>query len=132
MTAESELRIFQVEIIHDPIPGDLGQNACGRDTKAQSVASHECGLLDGETLCGKSIDQGMGGRMPFLLKTLKGTPHRQMGGPENVQLPDFIGACLGYAKENLPVPGQGIEEFKPFLMGEFFGIVQTIQKELLG
>lgn len=94
MAGKPILGKFTVEFVHDPIAGDLGQNAGGGNAEAQTIPAHEGSLFHGESLHGESVDQGVSRRMSVFLQSIQGTPHRQMGGSEDIELSDFFCASL--------------------------------------
>ena len=68
MTRKAVLRELPVEFIHDSVAGDLGQNAGGGNTKAQTIPTHQSHLLNGQPLGRQSINEGMGWRMSDFLQ----------------------------------------------------------------
>jgi len=69
MTRKTILRKLSVELIHDPIPGDLCQDAgCGY-AQADPITSNKGGMLDRKPLHGKAIHQGMKALMSIFMKT---------------------------------------------------------------
>jgi len=90
MTGKSILGKLPVQPIHDPITGHLGENACRRNTQTQTIPADKCGLLNGKSLNRKPINQGMSRRMSVFLQLIQGASHCQVGGPEDVELSDFL------------------------------------------
>lgn len=131
MTGESVQRIFPVDVIHDPVTRDLCQDACGGDAETDAVTPDEGRLNNGNPFGRKSVDKGMKRRMATIFQSLQSPPHGQMGRPEDVQTADFLRACLGYEIENIRVRGEGVMEFHAPLMGEFLGIIQSLQAKPL-
>ena len=70
--------------------------------------------------------------MSFFPKPCQSPLHGKVGGAENVELPDFLGASLGDRVEDLRVPCQLFVKLLPLLVVEFLGIIQPFQLKPLG
>ena len=70
MTCKAVLREFLIEFIHDPVAGHLGQDAGGRDTEAEPIATDESRLLHRESFGRQSIHEDMGGRMSVFFQSI--------------------------------------------------------------
>ena len=90
MDGKTVLGKLPVEFLHDPVPGDLGQDAGSGDAETETIPPDERGLFHGEPLGRQAIHQGMGRRMSVFLQSIKGSPHGKMGRPQDVQMTDFF------------------------------------------
>ena len=132
MTGKAVLGELPIERVHDPVARHLGQNTGSRNAQADAITPDQGGLPDGESLGWKTVDQGVGRGMSFFPKPCQGALHGKVGGAENVELPDFLGASLGDREEDFRVPGQLLVKLLPLPVVELLGIIQSLELEPLG
>ena len=90
MLGESVLWIFPVEFVHDPVPGDLGQDTGGGDTEADPIPANKCRMLNRESLDRQSIHEGMVALMSVFMKPYQGARHGEMRCSQDIQVSDFL------------------------------------------
>lgn len=124
VAGEAILRILCIQLAHQTISGDFGNDACRGDAQAQPVAADQCGVLDRQTAYGKPVDQGM---IRCSGEIRHGSGHGEVRGVQNVQPVDFLHGGLGHGPLDLRSRGQGAVKLFTFGRGELFRIGQAVE-----
>jgi len=90
MSGEAVLGKIPVQLIHDPIARDLGQDAGGGNAEADPVTTDQCCMSDGKSLDWQPIHKSMTALMSALMKASQRARHGKMGCPQDVELSDFF------------------------------------------
>ncbi len=126
VAGESILRIIGIKSDHEPVAGDFGDDAGGRDAQAERVAGHQRGVLHGEAADGKAVNQGV---IRPRRQRVDGSGHGEVRGAENVELVDVRDGRLGRRPENVRVASQCGVKFFALGRGDFFGVGQSVESE---
>ena len=94
---------FQIHDIHDPVAGDLCQDACRGDAQANAIASNQCGLWNSQPLDRETVHQGMRRFMSFFLQGIQCALHGQGCGTQDIELSDFYRTPFPHGKENVGI-----------------------------
>ena len=123
------LRVGGVEVHHESVAGDFGDDAGGGDAQAQGVAGDQGGVGYRESAHGESINEGVLG---FLREGGNGADHGEVGGAEDVEGVDFLDGGCGDGPVDFRAGAEdGVDGFALF-GGEFFRVVQAIEVEVMG
>lgn len=82
VTGESIVWVLPVEVLHELVAGDLGEDTGGGDAEAEGVAVDDGGVGETEVRDRQAIDEdGVGGRV----QSQEGFPHGAVRGLQDVQ-----------------------------------------------
>ena len=124
VSGKAVARIGRIELLHHPVTGFLGHNACSGDGEASSVTLDHRPVITGKPLYRESVDQRELGERGERLQCL---PYGKVGGAENVQ---FVDLCCGADADADPDAGHGVEirqKLGPFLRRKGFGIREALE-----
>lgn len=114
--------IFFIECQHEPVARDFGNDARRGNAETQAVAAHKRGLLDGERLHRKPVNQDMLG---LLRQPRNCTAHSFVRGTEDIQPVDFVGFYDREVPQDRGVCGEFFKKHIAFSMCEPFGVRQN-------
>jgi hypothetical protein len=108
--------------VHEPVAGDLGDDAGGGDTAAGGVSANEGGLGDRKWVDGQTVDEGVAGLEG---EGQHGFAHRGVGGTEDVQAIDLGWVAVGGGPGDEGIRDEVVVEPVAGEGGEFLRIVET-------
>lgn len=90
MIGKSIVRIFPIEFIHDPIAGNLGQDAGGRNAETDPVTPDQRGMINGKSLDGQAIHESVNALMSVFMQSCQSARHCDMSSPQDIQVSNFL------------------------------------------
>ncbi len=122
MARKAELRKLGVELPHDPIPRDLGDDAGGGDGKRAAVALDQRVVRQRKIPDRQAVDKAVVGRG---FQGSDGAAHGEMGGAQDVQGVDFRRLGEGDSPLDIRAGGELLVERPAFGSAQFFRIIET-------
>ena len=107
---------------HQPIPGDLGEDAGCRNRERAPVAFHNPIMRPRKTTHWQTVDQAM---IRHRAQTCHRPLHRQMGGTQNVESINLRSRGHGYRPDHTRVRSQDLIERLTLGRAELFRVVQS-------
>jgi hypothetical protein len=116
-----------VELMHDPVTRDFGDDARRSDRERESVALDNTVVWQREIFHRETIDEAVigGERQGF-----HRPPHREVSGAKDIERIDFLMASGRDGPGNGRVRGESLVERVPFFGADFLGIVQSRAAEI--
>lgn len=114
---EAVIGEFLVEVEHESIAGDLGDDTRGGDGKAERVAVDDRGLFNGKRTNGQAVDQDVIG---FAGQLRGGGAHRLVRRAKDVQLIDFAMVHDSDGPMHVGARKEFVVEALPLKVAEFF------------
>jgi hypothetical protein len=121
---ESVARIKLVELDHQTVAGDFGEDARGGDRGTEGVALDHCGLGAVEQRRGESVEEDMLRRG---IQSVKSATHGFVGGAEDVDGIDGLSIEADDCPVQIGVIGELGEKALTVGGGKLFGIVQATE-----
>ena len=125
---ESVLRVKRVDFLHDPVARDFGDDARGRDGKAEFVAPNDCSVRGGEVGHGEAVDQHVFGWRGQGADRLE---HRSMCRPKDVNRIDSDDILNRYCPMHMRGVGDLHEQLRPEFRRQLLGIIQAAKAPML-
>ena len=129
VAGEAILRILRVERGHETVAGYFGDDAGRGDAQAECVSGHQCGVRHGKPAHGEAVDQRVVG-LPR--QGRHGTGHGEMCGAEDIEAVDLSHIRLPDAPVDVGAEGEDGVEMLAFLGGQFFRVIETLDRAILG
>ena len=123
--------VFRVQCVHfdhDPVAGDLRDDARRGDAETERIAIHKRGLGQRKWMDGQPVDEDMLGRDG---ETRDSEAHGVVRGAQDVEAIDFLDAHGDDAPMDFGIGRKLGVDCLAGGRGEFFGIVQTFVPEFL-
>jgi hypothetical protein len=116
--------IKRIELPHQTVSGDLGQNARGGDGVAAGIPGDQGGLGIRQPFNPKTIDEDVLGTRADLVE---GLLHSPPGGLANVDPVDDLNIDPGDRPPNPGMAGKGRKELVSLRLGELLGVVEAVK-----
>jgi len=123
------LREFLMQLMHQPIPAHLRNDAGGRDGKGKAVSLYDGIVREGEVPYGQPINEAVIGP---LAQGLHSPSHGQVGGTQDIQPIDFLDRCEGHGPDDAFISGECLVNSIPPRGRQFFGIIQPGTRKTAG
>ena len=122
MPGKAELRILRVNLAHNAIACDLGDDAGCGDREGLAISLDDGVLGDGEIphwqAINKAVVRGRG-------QSFHRAAHGEMGGTQDVEKVDFFGIRRGHRPLHGRVFGEAVKNFLAALGAQFLGVVEA-------
>lgn len=126
---ESKLRELAVDLMHDAVTGDFGDDAGGGDREGSAVAFDDSVVRKREIFHWQPVDDAM---LRSRGDGLCGPAHGEVGGAEDVEAVDFIMIRRGDGPVDVRVAGEVEVEQLALGGGNFFRVVEAGAFETVG
>ncbi len=126
MPGKAELRKLAIDLQHDPVARDLGDDAGGGDRERAGVALDDGIVRPWEITHGQAVDEAV---IRLAGETFDRAAHREVGGAQDIQAVDFPDIRSGHRPDEIRMTGERGVQFFAAGRAELFGIIEARANE---